>query len=200
MLSTLAIVTLAAAGSMAAYPQAIPTAKPPGYRPNSTVAVANSANAAFNCVGMTVGNVEEAIKFYTEGLDFHLLSGPTLMNRSQEVNAAVFTVYSHTNVMNVAWLGAANNGIGLELFQYIDPPYVAPKVASISPFQKHWKIGLTSTNTTALSLKAVAAGGRVVGEPIPTAGSPTLHVLDPWDNLVEILPKPYEVFFEGLQK
>ncbi|PBP28136.1 hypothetical protein BUE80_DR001044 [Diplocarpon rosae] len=183
MLSTMAILMLAVSGSMAA------------YQPNSTVAVANNGEGAFNCVGLTVGSVEEAIKFYTEGLEFHVLAGPLLFTRGSNSTAAIFSLYNNTNVMNLAWLGAANNGIGLELFEFVDPPYVVPYSTSVSPSQKHWKIGLNSKNTTALTLKAVAAGGTLIGDPIPTAGAPTLHVLDPWGNLVEILPSPYEVAF-----
>ena len=165
----------------------------------TTISAANSASFAFNHVGLSIGDIDAAVAFYTNIIGFRVAMGAQTFNRSTSPDSPIFNIYTDVNIMKVAWLLSGSNAIGLELFQFVDPPppcAPAPVANGGFPKDNFFHMGITTDEATALSQRIVDAGGRVVGEPIPSGSEfPIYYTMDPWGNLIELLPFSYEDTF-----
>ncbi|KAL2839860.1 hypothetical protein BJX68DRAFT_247287 [Aspergillus pseudodeflectus] len=90
---------------------------------------------------------------------------------------------------------ATGNGIGFELFHFIDPPF-RPRAHD---FEYHYggffHICVTDADPAALAERMVQAGGkRVHGSAVRVAGGAAVcqYVKDPWGNVVEILDMSFD--------
>jgi catechol 2,3-dioxygenase-like lactoylglutathione lyase family enzyme len=85
-----------------------------------------TAARAFNHVGMTVPDIDRAIDWYSAVLGFRLIYRRTLEHRPAvpEVREIFGPRFGRAHQAHL--LGA--NGVGLVLFQFLDPPVVDPPV------------------------------------------------------------------------
>jgi catechol 2,3-dioxygenase-like lactoylglutathione lyase family enzyme len=92
----------------------------------------------------------------------------------------------------------ASNGVGLELFQFIEPA-----VERRPDNFEYWKVGvfhicITDADVGAMAKRIVAAGGRQrvpVFEFVPGKHYELVYCEDPWGNIIEVFSHSYaEVF------
>jgi hypothetical protein len=100
--------------------------------------------------------------------------------------------------MKIAFLAAGN--IGIEIFQFVDPPYTGPG-APTRFGRQHWEkggcfhIAFTHPNPEELCAQLVKAGGQQIGETVYTAkGLTALYVQDPWGTVLEFCSRNFEAF------
>lgn len=149
----------------------------------------------FNHVGVTFPDIEAAVAWYVETLDFELLVPPVLREDITPGLRAVFG--DRLQAMWMAHLQTAN-GVGLEMFSFVTPGTEQQE----DPFE-YWRTGpnhlcLTVDDLEATIARIEAAGGRArsgIGEPWP--GRRFCYCEDPWGTQLELLTVSYETFVAG---
>lgn len=98
-------------------------------------------------------------------------------------------------------------GVGLELFEFIDPPYEGPRSASEEEGHPtftsrnyvnggFFHIAFTAHDIDALCEIAIGAGGRKIGETVELGNDRALYLMDPWGNVIEILTSSFREIVE----
>lgn len=140
-------------------------------------------------------SITKAIEFYTNVFGFQLI-GDTIHHtkRSEQPDAPIFTIYpDNLYEVKIAYM-STGNGVGYELFEFIDPETYLPEKS----FEYHrggfFHACVTDVDPEGLADKVVAAGGKRIGKPVELAGMgiKCLYVADPWGNVVEILNISFE--------
>jgi catechol 2,3-dioxygenase-like lactoylglutathione lyase family enzyme len=88
-------------------------------------------NPPVNHVAISVPDIEAAVKWYTEVLGFRKLrQSVRYSDRKVTPEANLFKIYGdRLQKVKIAFL-TSGNGVGIELFQFIDPP-MKPTAVSI---------------------------------------------------------------------
>lgn len=158
---------------------------------------------AVNHIGVGVADIERAIRWYQEVLGFTLLRGPKTV-RGDDPDADVRDVLGpdcnallHAHMVSV-------NGIGLELFQLLDPPHERRE-----PSLEYWKSGffhicVTDPDIEGLAARIAASGGRQrskIWRNDPTTDEYRLcYCEDPFGNVLEIYTHNYETLYGGMNR
>lgn len=145
-----------------------------------------------NHIGITVGNLDEAIEFYTTVFGLELLVGAETASTSTpgaDRRAEVFG--ARWGEMRLAHL-ADGNGTGVELFEFIEPAMVYP--------EEHFdyrRVGFSHLAFTVDDLEAAmaaltsAGGGVRTGIHTVRPGCRICYCKDPWGNPVELSTGTY---------
>ena len=162
---------------------------PMSFRPPAALVI--------NHVGVTVPDIYAAIDWYGEVLGFHCIMGPCVLE-ADDYTAAVLG--SHFRRGWQAHL-LSGNSIGIELFQFIDPPNHGPRSADEGPLwldRGPWHLCITHPNVKAMADHIVDHGGALLATPhqlVPGRPWTVTYTTDPWGNLLELMSHSYaEVF------
>lgn len=145
-----------------------------------------------NHIGVTVGNLDQAIRFYTTVFDLELLVGAetaTTQTAGADRRAEVFG--ARWGGMRLAHL-ADGNGTGVELFEFLEPAMVYPE-----EHFDYWRIGLSHLAFTVDDLEATMAALATAGGTVRTGvhevrpGCRICYCADPWGNAVELSTGTY---------
>lgn len=145
-----------------------------------------------NHVGITVGDIDAAVKFYTSVFDLEVLVPPHTCTRQTAFADRRRDVFgAQWGGMRLAHL-ATPDGTGFELFEFLDPPTVPPETEF-----DYWRMGishicLTVDDFDATLAKLVAAGGRRRSEVHEVApGTKICYCADPWGVVIELCSASY---------
>ena len=148
--------------------------------------------AGMNHVGLTVGDIDQAVSWYGTVFGLRLLAGPMLCSTTTAGAARRDDVFGHRwQAMKLAHMQAGNS-CGLELFQFIEPEGV-PRQDNF----EYWTFGAHHVAFTVgdidESLRMITEnGGRArTGVYDVHGGSFVCYCEDPWGNVIEIVSKPY---------
>lgn len=134
-------------------------------------------------------------KWYTSNLGFELIGDKIMhIRRSETPSAPIFAIYSDSlNEVKLAYM-PTGNGMGFEVFQFIDPAFAPASAAGDSSAGGGgFHVCVTDKNPDALADRIVAAGGSRVGTTVRLVGGVVcLYVKDPWGNIVEVLDHSFE--------
>jgi hypothetical protein len=88
------------------------------------------------------------------------------------------------------------NGIGIEFFEFIDPPMSQPATFDYTRGGV-FHIAITDPDPDALCKKVLAAGGKQIGpvvEPFSALNETdrAVYLVDPWGNTVEVVSCSFE--------
>lgn len=153
---------------------------------------------ALNHVGLTVPDIEAAIAWYGRVFGFRLIMGP----RRLEAGAAQTKESGH--ILGPRFRSALQahlvtaNGIGLELFQFIEPATETPDDNMAYWKRGYWHICFTDPEIEALAERIVAEGGRKrtgVWAFIPGTDRRLCYCEDPFGNVIELFSHSYEQTF-----
>jgi len=148
----------------------------------------------FSHVGLSVPDIADAVRWYRDVLGFQLLDGPRRVDYTSPAAVMARDIYgTQWSAMYQAHMSAAN-GIGLELFQFIEPPETEP-----DRHFEYWRPGLfhfalACPDVQGLAERIAAHGGRLrtaIYEPRP--GFTMCYCEDPWGNALEINSRSYEL-------
>lgn len=133
--------------------------------------------------------------WYTSVLNFQLIGNRTFhIKRSETPSAAIFSIYGDSlNEVKLAYM-ATGNGVGFEVFQFIDPPFKPNETDFEYNRGGFFHICVTDENPVALAERIVQAGGGRIGTAVRVAGGAAVcqYVKDPWGNVVEILDMSFD--------
>lgn len=159
---------------------------------NSTQAT----NQVINHIGLNVPNVEKAVKWYSKMFGFQLMGNKVhYTKRSENPGSSKFSVYPESLQELKVALMTTGNGIGLEIFEFIEPKTYVPEDFFEYRRAGFFHICITDPDPDALADKIVAAGGSRIGvtvRPVPTVKC--IYTSDPWGNVIEILDISFERF------
>jgi catechol 2,3-dioxygenase-like lactoylglutathione lyase family enzyme len=145
-----------------------------------------------NHVGITVGDLDRAVPWYRDVLGFTVLVEPgthTLSSANGDRRKDVFG--PRWREMRLAHL-ATPGGIGVELFQFVDPP----AEAQADPFE-YWRHGIFHLCVTVEDLEdaldRLRANGGIVRTEIHTVrpGTRVVYCEDPWGTILELSSGSY---------
>jgi catechol 2,3-dioxygenase-like lactoylglutathione lyase family enzyme len=159
---------------------------------------------AVNHVGVGVADIERAIRWYQEVLGFTLLTGPMEVRATPgyPANEERDVLGQNFNAMLLAHMVSVN-GIGIELFQLLDPPHEKRE-----PSLEYWKSGffhicVTDPNIEELAERIAASGGRqrskVWRKDSRTEDYRFCYCEDPFGNIIEVYTHNYETFYGGMK-
>ncbi|KAH0844125.1 hypothetical protein Z517_08087 [Fonsecaea pedrosoi CBS 271.37] len=157
-------------------------------------------NHSFNHVGVSVPDLDAAIKWYTTNLNFRLLKAPQEIKETgiPEVDEILSKIYGHDlKHVKVACL-ATGNGIGFELFEFVRPKYSGPTSPTEFGPDNYAKggcfhMGVTDPDPDALCERLVQQGGKKVGGTMNLPnGESVLYMQDPWGNVLELCSCSFE--------
>ena len=156
---------------------------------------------AINHIGVGVADIRRAVQWYQEVLGFTLLMEPTEVRAEPGTNAR--DVLGETfNAMLQAHMVSVN-GIGLELFQLLDPPHERRE-----PSLEYWKSGffhicVTDPNIEELATRIASSGGRqrskIWWNNATTDRYRLCYCEDPFGNIIEIYTHNYETLYGGMK-
>jgi catechol 2,3-dioxygenase-like lactoylglutathione lyase family enzyme len=160
-----------------------------------TVKSTSTYPRTINHIGLAVPDLDAAIEWYGSVLGFELFAGPfDLTSDNQQFGALINEVLPGVTSFRLAHL-ATGNGVGLELFEFIDPPAQLDARAKIPPRTGFFHVCVTDHDPAALAARIVDRGGRQRTQVwTTTSGEPYAFVYteDPWKNLIEIYSHDYQ--------
>ncbi len=155
---------------------------------------------ALNHVGITVPDIFAAIEWYVGIFGFSHIMGPRLLLAGSSATHETPTIFGPRFKRAYQAHLLAGNGVGLELFQFIEPP-VSPAEPDMAYWRRGpWHLSFTHPEVDATLDRIVAAGGSrrtravafVPGRPW-TLG----YGADPWSNTIEIVSHTYAEMFSN---
>jgi catechol 2,3-dioxygenase-like lactoylglutathione lyase family enzyme len=155
-----------------------------------------------NHVAVSVPDLDEAVKWYTEVLGFTVVrQAVEIVVDNSLMGRAVKDIHgSRIEKMRMAWLSTANQ-VGFEIIEY-----VKPKAERRSDNFEYWKSGITHVcitdpNIEDLCKRIVEAGGKQrteIWEIVPEKGYKIVFCEDPFGNIIEIFNRSYEQIISSL--
>lgn len=151
-----------------------------------------------NHIGLTVPDVFAAIDWYRDVLGFTHIMGPRVLEAASRATHETPSIFGPRFRKAYQAHLLAGNGVGLELFQFIEPAVERP-----ADNFEYWKVGVfhicvTDPDVAGLARKIVEAGGRQrvpVFEFIPGRPYQLVYCEDPWGNIIEIFSHSYAEAF-----
>jgi catechol 2,3-dioxygenase-like lactoylglutathione lyase family enzyme len=163
--------------------------------------MANLYPKAINHVGISVTDLEKAIEFYTQTFGFKVLNKETIDTDGSSMSALIFKdiFKGRLKIVNAAWLNSGN-GVGLEIFEFVDPKAERP-TDCFENWKKHFThICITDPNVDELCNKIELNGGIKHSEfwcPIKGKEYKLVYCKDPFGNFIEIFTHDDEQFIIG---
>lgn len=151
-----------------------------------------------NHIGLTVPDVFAAIDWYGAVFGLRCIMGPRLLEPARHGESGTVFGPRFKRAWQAHLLSA--NGVGLELFQFIDPPVDPRNDAAAVPYTSRgpWHVCLTHPDVAGVVETVVQRGGAVLSDPAAfVPGRPWVlsYVSDPWGTVLEVMSHSYaEVF------
>jgi catechol-2,3-dioxygenase len=156
-----------------------------------------------NHIGISVTDIDVAMNWYHRILGFTVISAPVdiAINNATSIGRLLGQMYGPE--MKRVKMGhmTASNGIGLEFFQFVDPPTRRQNISNQSG-QKFdytqagfFHICITDPNPEELVKRIVETGGQQISPVLnifPDETYQAVYCLDPFGNLVEVMSASYE--------
>jgi Lactoylglutathione lyase and related lyases len=155
---------------------------------------------ALNHVGITVPDIFAAIDWYADVFGFSHIMGPRLLEATSPATHETPSIFGRRFRRAYQAHLLTANGVGLELFQFIEPPVGDPDPEMTYWRPGPWHICFTHPDVDAMVRRIVDAGGR---QKIPVTafvpGRPwrLVYCEDPWRNAIEIISHSYAEIFSN---
>jgi catechol 2,3-dioxygenase-like lactoylglutathione lyase family enzyme len=149
--------------------------------------------ALVNHVGLTTPDIYATIDWYEDVLGFELIMGPRVLEAGEAGR-----IYGERFVKAYQAHLLSANGVGIELFEFVDPPVQAAEVELQYARRGFFHLCLTVDDVAATGDRIVAAGGTRVNDPFAfVSGRPwqLSYCRDPWGTTLELLSASYAQVF-----
>ncbi|GAA5056285.1 putative enzyme related to lactoylglutathione lyase [Thermocatellispora tengchongensis] len=152
---------------------------------------------AVNHIGLTVPDVHAAIDWYEAVFGFRCIMGPRVLEPGGHGEAAAVFGPRFRRAWQAHLL--TGNSVGIELFQFIDPPVHGPREERVPYLDRgQWHLCLTHPDVRHMVDRVVEAGGTLIAPPyefVPGRPWTLAYTTDPWGTVLEIMSHSYaEVF------
>lgn len=147
-----------------------------------------------NHIAISCADIESLVPWWHENLGFEIVSPIRSFNRTDHPDAFKYIFASYPESMRAVKLAilTSANGVGLEFFQFVDPPPVPRKESFDFATVGVFHICVTDPDPEALVRRVVAAGGKQLGGYMDYSrygheGHKGVYMQDPWGNVVECM-------------
>lgn len=149
---------------------------------------------ALNHVGMTVPDIWGAIDWYGAVLGFAHVMEPSVLQAGSAATHETPSIFG-ARFRKAHQAHLTTNGIGLELFQFVDPR-VAEPAEKIEYWRRgYWHLAFTAPDIDECCERIVASGGKrhiPTFEFIPRRRYRLIYCEDPWGNILELFSHHYQ--------
>ncbi|KEF51431.1 uncharacterized protein A1O9_12580 [Exophiala aquamarina CBS 119918] len=164
--------------------------------------MSSQENLVINHVAIGVPNCEDAASFYTSVFGFRVLKCAT-RDRRESPGSPMFAMYgSKLQRVKLVFM-SAGNGVGFEIFEFVDPPHEANQRPPVK-FEDgaytrggFFHIAVTSADPGALAARVVENGGRKISTEVDLFGETAIYIADPWENVIEVMSCSFERLVVG---
>lgn len=154
---------------------------------------------AFSHIGITVADLEKAVKFYEETMGWYIIMHPTVVKEENDtaIGQMCIDVFGRGwETFKIAHMSTAD-GIGIELFEF--PNNTKPQ-GEFRPFETGvFHFSVKDPDVEELAAKIVEAGGKQrmpVREYYPGEKPYRMvYMEDPFGNIIEIYSHSYELHY-----
>jgi hypothetical protein len=143
---------------------------------------------------MFISDIAAVTSWYTNDSRFQIIRGnPAYIRRSEKSDAPISAIYGDLlQEVKPAYM-ATGNGVGLEVFQFVDPEYVKSEMVFEYNRGEFFHICFTDPDPEELVQKVLKTGGSRQDFTVKLTGGVTyVHIKDPWGDVVEILDASFE--------
>lgn len=155
----------------------------------------------FSHIGITVPNIEDAVKFYTEVMGFYLIMEPTVVKEENKtaIGQMCIDVFGEGwGTFKIAHLSSGDK-IGFELFEFSESKNLKP---TFEPFRTGlFHFSVQDPDVEGLVKRIVDAGGKQrmpIREYYPGEKPYRMcYVEDPFGTVFEIYSHSYELHYSG---
>jgi catechol 2,3-dioxygenase-like lactoylglutathione lyase family enzyme len=165
---------------------------------------------AINHVAISVTDIKLAIQWYRDVLGMSLLIEPVEISaipsrqEDEHISNIVRKVFGPKLGRFLICHMSSSNGIGIELFQFLDPKGESRLNDSNFEFWKtgFFHIAITEPNIESLIGRISSSGGVMrteVMELVPGTGKKICFCEDPFGNVIEIYSHSYEQFWANVR-
>lgn len=151
-------------------------------------------NRPINHVACSCTDLEALVSWYTRNLGFQVIGAIRHFKRAENPDPfnTIFVSYPETMKELKFAILTSGNGVGLELFQFIDPPPVPRDQTFEFTRVGFFHICITDPDPERLLQTIVRDGGKQVGgwmdySRYGLTGHKGVYTQDPWGNVVEIM-------------
>ncbi|BBX64421.1 hypothetical glyoxalase/bleomycin resistance protein [Mycobacterium saskatchewanense] len=154
---------------------------------------------AINHVGVTVPDIHAAIDWYGEVFGFRCIMGPRVLEAAGHGETASLFGARFRRAWQAHLL--SGNSVGIELFQFVDPPTGGPRpAAEREPWFERglWHLCITHPDVAAMVDRVVEHGGSVLAptyEFVPGRPWTLAYTTDPWGTVLELMSHSYAEAF-----
>lgn len=151
---------------------------------------------AINHIGTVVPDIEAAIEWYRDVMGFGLVDGPHDLRQDGPTGPQTDNVLGkNMKHLRIAHMGTGN-GVGLELFEPVDPP-----LERRDNMVEFWRSGffhicVTDPDVEGLVARIVETGGQQLSDIWPERPPKTeyrmCYCADPFGNVIEVYSHMYE--------
>ena len=154
---------------------------------------------ALNHIGIVVDDIEAAIKWYGEVFGFRLIMGPRTLAPAVAATAETRTIFDERFQKALQAHLVTANGVGLELFQFVDPKTERVK-DGMADYEHpgYFHICFTDPDIEGLAKRIEETGGKRrtdVFNFIPGTDRKLVYCEDPFGNIIELFSHSYEQTF-----
>ena len=153
---------------------------------------------ALNHIGITVSDIQKAISWYEDVLGFRRIMGPRRLEANLEATGESGHVLGPRFRRALQAHLVTANGVGLELFQFLDPHTETPDENMEYWKQGYWHLCFTDPDIEGLVSRIVETGGRQrsdIFDFVPGTDRKLCYCEDPFGNVIEIFSHSYEQTF-----
>jgi catechol 2,3-dioxygenase-like lactoylglutathione lyase family enzyme len=140
-----------------------------------------------------VPDCDKACDWYQKVFGFRRIRSDRVTDRAVDGDEApIFKIYGNSlQKVKGAWL-ACGNGVGFEVFEFIDPACTVPKPSFEYTRGGFFHIAVTTPDPDATAQVVKDNGGKQIGTTVSMYGEKALYVEDPWGNVIECLSCSFE--------
>ena len=154
----------------------------------------------FSHIGITVPDVEKAVKFYTDVMGWYVIQGPTVVkeDKNSALGQMCIDVFGENfSEFRIAHL-STGEGISFEIFEF--PKLGNKEPAKFEPFKNGiFHFCVKDPDVEGLAKKIVDNGGKQrmpIRHYFPGEKPYRMvYMEDPWGNIIEIYSHSYEVTY-----
>jgi catechol 2,3-dioxygenase-like lactoylglutathione lyase family enzyme len=149
-----------------------------------------------NHVGLVVPDLDKAVDWYQTVLGFQVLMVPYEVTLTDSYGSRMLKDFFGPELKKLRLVHmAAGNGVGLEIFEFIDPRVRLPEKEFDFTRAGFYHICVTDPEIESLTKRILDHGGKQLSkiwEIHRGTGLKAVYCQDPFGNVIEIFSHPYE--------
>ncbi|MGP3535007.1 VOC family protein [Microbacterium sp. RD1] len=159
-----------------------------------------SGTVGVNHIGVTVPDIRGAVRWYSDVLGLRCIMGPRVLRPAASGTSETRSILGPGFALAYQAHLLGPDGVGLELFQFVDPPTRERHEGLGWEERGPWHVCFTVPDVEEALQRIEGAGGERVSDAVAfVPGRPWLlaYARDPWGTVLELMNAPYADVFSA---